>query len=221
MEKLMSSFFPFWNKLTQEYKEEMLASCQQRLLHKGDIIMPYKGECLGLILMKSGQVRAFVTSEQGKEVTLYRLYEYDICIFSASCIMNNIQFDIQIEIEKDTDAIIVPSDVYESIIGKSVDMANYTNQLISSRFSEVMWTLEQIMFKSMDYRIAQFLLTSASNEQTDELSITHDAIARNLGTAREVVTRMLKYFSEENLIELKRGKVKLLDMDRLQKIGDA
>lgn len=212
-------FFPFWEELTREHRDDLKQHCQPRLFQKGEVILPYKGECLGLILVQSGQFRAFVLSGNGKEVTLYRLHELDICLFSASCVMNNIQFDIQIEAEKDVQALLLPSSLYDRLVNQSIAMANYTNQLMASRFSDVMWTLEQVMFKSMDCRLAQVLLDHASNEESSELSLTHEAIARDLGSAREVVTRMLKYFRGEGLLELTRGRICLLDEKRLAAIA--
>ena len=215
----LESFFPFWGQLTQEHKDDLVAHSQPRTFKKGDIITPYKGQCLGLMLLQSGRFRAFVLSDEGKEVTLYRLYELDTCLFSASCIMNNIQFDIQIEAEEDTTALLVPSSLFERLINQSIAMANYTNQLMAARFSEVMWTLEQVLFKSMDCRLAQVLLQQAASQGGAELSVTHEAVARDLGTAREVVTRMLKYFRNEGLLDLARGHICLLDEKRLAAIA--
>jgi len=216
----MLSFFHFWEELDREQQETLLLHSQTRQFQKGDLIIPYEDQCLGLLLVQSGQLRAFVLSESGKEVTLYRLYELDICLFSASCIMNNIQFTIQIEVEKDTSALLVPSALYDRLMQQSIAMSNYTNQLMASRFSDVMWMLEQVMFKSMDCRLAQVLLERAASEGTNELSLTHEAIARDLGSAREVVTRLLKYFRGEGLIEMTRGRIRLLDKKRLQAIAN-
>ena len=215
----IEAFFPFWEDLAAEQKDDLLQHNQPRRFQKGDLILPYKGECLGLMLVQRGQFRAFVLSDSGKEVTLYRLYELDTCLFSAACIMNNIQFDIQIEAEKDTEALLVPSSLYERLMGQSIAVANYTNQLMASRFSDVMWTLEQVLFKSMDCRLAQVLLNHAASAGTSELSLTHEAIARDMGSAREVVTRMLQYFRGEGLLDLSRGRICLLDEKRLGEIA--
>lgn len=213
-------FFSFcWKDLPSAHQQALISQSQPRHFQKGDIILPYKDACLGLMLVQSGQFRAFILSSGGKEVTLYRLFDLDICLFTASCILNNIQFEVQIEAEKDTEALLVPSALFERLMSQSAAIANYTNQLMSSRFSDVMWTLEQILFKSMDSRIAQLLLEYANIEGTVDLSLTHEVLARDLGTAREVVTRMLKYFSNEHILELSRGHIKLLDVKRLRQIA--
>lgn len=216
----VESFFPFWNKLPEEYRQILLNNTQSRLFPKGEIIMPYADQCLGLLLVQKGRFRAFVISDKGKEVTLYRLYDYDICLFTASCIMNNIQFEIEIEAEKDTQVLLIPAKIYNRLMERSLEISNYTNQLISARFSDVMWTLEQILFKNMDSRIARRLLDQAQGDETATLTLTHEAIARDLGTAREVVTRMLKYFRSEKMIELSRGKIQLLNIERLTALAE-
>lgn len=212
-------FFPFWSELPLEHREDLRRHCRPRLFEKGSMITPYKDNCLGLMLVQAGQLRVFALSDSGREVTLYRLYELDVCLFSASCIMNNIQFDLHIEAEKDTETLLLPTSVFDRLTNQSLAMVNYMNQLMASRFSDVMWTLEQVLFKSMDCRLAQVLLAYARNEESTELSLTHEILARDLGSAREVVTRMLNYFRGEGLLELTRGHIRLLDEKRLAAIA--
>ena len=216
----VEEFFPFWNKLLPDHQSDLKNFAAPRILEKGTTIIPFKDNCLGLLLVQAGRLRCFIVSDEGREVTLYRLYEYDICLFSASCIMSNIQFEMHIEAEKDTPVLVVPTSLYDRLNTQSVAFSNYSNQLMSARFSDVMWTLEQILFKKMDSRIARSLLSQADNEETSTLSVTHDVIARDLGTAREVVTRILKYFRSEGLIELSRGRIELLNRPGLETLAD-
>ena len=129
--------------------------------------------------------------------------------------MNNIQFTLSIEAEKDTDFRVIPPGIYRSMMEKSAPLANYTNQIMSARFSEVMWLMEQIMWKSFDRRLAEFLQEESILEETSTLTITHEKIANHMGTAREVVTRMLKYFQQEGLVVLSRGKIQITDLKKL------
>lgn len=147
---------------------------------------------------------------------MYRLFERDICLFSASCIMRSIQFDIVIEAEKDTEAWLIPAETYKGVMEESAPLANYTNEIMASRFSDVMWLIDQIMWKSVDRRLANFLLEESALENTSRLNITHEVIGNHLGTAREVVTRMLRYFQNEGMVKLSRGTVELTDMDKLR-----
>ena len=129
--------------------------------------------------------------------------------------MNSIQFTVNIEAEKDTDFWLIPPDIYRSIMEKSAPLSNFTNQIMAARFSEVMWLIEQIMWKSFDRRLAEFLLEESALEESGTLTITHEKIANHMGTAREVVTRMLKYFQNEGLVALSRGKIELTDLNKL------
>jgi CRP/FNR family transcriptional regulator len=172
----------------------------------------------GLFLVKKGQARAFIVSESGKEITLYRLLERDMCIFSASCMLRDISFDILVEAEKETEAFLIPSAVYQELMQSSLSVSDYTNRLMSSRFSDVMWVMEQVLFMSFDKRLALFLLEQSNIEGSNRLIITHENIARHMGTAREVVTRMLKYFAAEGMVELFRGGVILKNPEKLRKV---
>lgn len=208
-------YFPIWDKLNTDHKEKIENTLIEKNIKCGSLIHTGDSDCTGLLFIKSGQLRVYITSEEGREITLYRLFEKDICLFSASCILHSIQFDVFIEAEKDTQLFIIPSKVYKTIMEESAAVANYTNELMSSRFSDVMWLVEQIMWKSMDTRIAGFLLDEASIEGSSELKITHEMIAGHLGTHREVVTRMLRYFQNDGIVKLSRGTIEILDRNKL------
>ncbi|MFT3983951.1 MAG: Crp/Fnr family transcriptional regulator [Lachnospiraceae bacterium] len=216
----IEQYFPIWSKLTADEQKLLLSSASKRTAPKGTLLHNGSADCVGLFVIRSGQLRAFALSEEGKEITLYRLFERDICLFSASCMMQNIQFDITIEAEKDSELWIIPTDIYKRLMEESIAVSGYTNQIMASRFSEVMWLMEQIMWKSFDKRLAAFLLEESALDDTDALHITHDKIAAHLGTAREVVTRMLRYFQSEGLVSLSRGSIKLIDQKRLQMLID-
>lgn len=213
-------YFSIWDKLTPSQQNRISKQVSIRNIKKGTIIHNGNLDCTGLLLVKSGQLRAYILSDEGREITIYRLFDRDLCLFSASCIMRSIQFDITIEAEKDTEFWLIPPDLYKELMEESAAVSNYTNEIMAARFSEVMWLLEQIMWKSMDKRIASFLLTEASIEGTNTLKITHEMIANHLGTHREVVTRMLRYFQSDGLVKLTRGTVEILDEDKLNQLQD-
>ena len=210
-------YFPIWNKLTDEQQKLMLDKLYTRKIESGTIL--HDGtECTGLFLIKSGQLRAYILSDEGREVTVYRLFDRDICLFSASCMMRSIQFNINIEAEKDTEAWVIPVDLYTELLQQSAPVSNYTTELMAARLSEAMWLIEQIMWKSLDKRVAAFLLEESNIENTDVLKITHEAIANHLGSHREVITRMLKYFQCEGMVTVSRGTVKIIDRDKLDSL---
>ena len=212
--------FPVWNKLHSGQQDLILSNLRFQAVKKGTMLHNGDAECTGLLLVKSGQLRAYILSDEGREITLYRLFDRDLCLFSASCIMRSIQFEVSIEAEKDTDLWVIPAAVYQRIMEESAPVSNYTNELMASRFSEDMWLMEQVMWKSLDKRLAAFLLEEAAIEGTHALRITHEAIANHLGSQREVITRMLRYFQSEGMVELSRGRVALLAKDRLRALAE-
>lgn len=207
---------PIWDKLTPAQQQLVSSSIIPRSLGKGAVLHDGSSDCAGLVLIKSGQLRAYILSEDGREITLYRLLDQDICLFSASCVMRSVQFEIMIAAEKESEVFILPPYIFKKIMEESAPLANYVNELMATRFSEVMWLIEQIMWKSVDKRIANFLLEEATLENSDVLKLTHEAIANHLGTAREVVTRMLRYFQNEGYVKLTRGTVEITDRDGME-----
>ena len=217
----LQSLFPIWNKLSQDHKTRLENTMIPRTLGKGAVLHDGSADCAGLVLIKSGQLRAYILSEDGREITLYRLFEQDICLFSASCVMRSVQFEIMISAERESEVLIIPPYIFKQIMEESAPLANYANELMASRFSEVMWLIEQIMWKSIDKRLADFLINESSLEDSTVLKITHEVIANHLGTAREVVTRMLRYFQNEGYVRLTRGTVELADLSGLAALADA
>ena len=219
MREYYNETLSFYKELSQEQQEMVLSISQESSFKAGQTMHAGSEDCSGLFLIKKGQVRVFIISETGKEITLYRLFERDVCIFSASCMMKNINFDIFVEAEKDTESYIMPTMAFKKLSEEVLAVSNFSNQLLASRFSDVMWVMEQVLFMSFDKRLALFLLEQAAIEESDTFQMTQETMARHLGSAREVISRMLKYFGEEGLVEVKRGKVTILNREKLEKIA--
>ncbi len=211
----LQEYIPFWKQLRPEQQQRLLDSAILRELPPGAVVHSGSEDCVGLLIIISGQLRAFTLSDEGREITLYRLLDRDFCLFSASCMLRSIQFDIIITAERATQAIQIPVAVYQALMEESAAVANYTSEVMAARFSDVMWLLDQVLYKRLDSRLAAFLLEESELEGSSRLYLTHDVIARHLGSAREVVTRMLKYFQQEGLVTLFRGGVSLDDPSRL------
>ncbi|MGI6027988.1 MAG: Crp/Fnr family transcriptional regulator [Candidatus Heteroscillospira sp.] len=216
----LAEFFPVWDKLSPPQRELISSAAFYRRVKAGTMLHSGSADCMGLLVIRSGQLRAYILSDEGREITIYRLFERDICLMSASCMMRNIQFEISIEAEKDSGFWVIPPQVYKTLMDESAAVANYTGELMSSRFSEVMWLIEQVMWKSFDKRLADFLLRESALDGTDVLRITHERIANHMGTAREVVTRMLRYFQDEGMVKLSRGLVEITDSARLRSLAE-
>ena len=220
MNKEFTQYFPIWDRMTPDQQNRIMQVIDFQKIKKGTIIHDGSPDCLGMLLVRSGQLRAYLLNEEGREITICRFFEMDICLFTAACVMPNMQFDIFIETEKDTEIWIIPACLYKNLMDESLVIANYAHDLISNHFSELMWLMEQIMWKSFDKRLAKFLLEESALEESDSLKITHERIANHMGTAREVVTRMLRYFQSEGMIRLTRGTVDLRDKKRLSTLAN-
>ena len=158
-------------------------------------------------------------SPDGKEVTLYRLYPGDVCILSASCLLEAITFDVSVDAEEDSECIVVGSCALEELSRRIPAVKLYTLETALSRFSDVMWVIQQILFMSMDKRLAIFLLDECAKTGSDTVKLTHEQIAKYMGSAREVITRMLKYFVSEGLVSSSRGEgIRLLNKPGLRRL---
>lgn len=214
--ELLEKSFPFWNKLSEDDKNAFLSSSHNVNFKKGENI--HDGEsCTGVILIKSGSLRLYMLSDEGKEITLYRLFAGDICVLSASCVLNSITFDVFVDSEENSECIIIDACVFEKVSARLPEVKIFTLEIALGRFSDVMWVMQQILFMSVDKRLAIFLLDESSKTGSDTIRLTHEQIAKYMDSAREVVSRMLKYFSNEGLIEMSRsGGIRLIDKKRLR-----
>ncbi|MBQ3231831.1 MAG: Crp/Fnr family transcriptional regulator [Clostridia bacterium] len=212
-------YFPIWGKLNEDQKERLMRAAEFRKVKAGTLLHDGGPTCLGMILVKSGQLRAYILSDEGREVTVGRFFERDICMYSVSCAMPDMQFDIMIETEKDTQFWVIPACLWKNMMDESLAAANYTNSLISNHLSEIMWLMKQIMWDRFDKRLAKFLIEESVLEEKSELKITHEKIANHMGSAREVVTRMLKYFQDDGMVRLTRGTIEILSEDKLSRIA--
>ncbi len=212
----LSKALTFWDRLNSEEKELITKNLASIKYKKGEAIHRGENDCIGLFVVKSGTVRTYLMSEEGKEVTLYRLFERDVCVLSASCIIKNITFDVNIDAESECEILLINSSVFFELVQKNIYIENFSYKIAVDRFSDVIWAMEQILFMSFDKRLATFLIDEATNNNDDTISLTHEQIAKYMGSAREVVSRMLKYFANEGTVELLRGGVKILDKSKLR-----
>lgn len=212
--------FPFWRSMTENQKMEMSQSCTAKKHQAGAHIHGVKNHCTGVICVKEGRLRAYLCSEEGKEITLFRLLKGDVCMLTASCIIKNISFDLQVDTELNSEIVVIDPAVYDKISKENTEVDRFMGDLISRRFSEVMWVMEQVLFMKMDKRLALFLLEESSLTERGTVMLSHQEIADHVGTAREVISRMLKYFANEGLVEVSRKEIAIADYDRLMAISE-
>jgi CRP/FNR family transcriptional regulator len=217
--KFISHCLPFLKHIDKSDLDIVYSACSKSILQPGEIIMNEEKECRGIVAVNSGQLRAYFESEDGKEITLYRLLPNDVCILTASCVLKNITFEITLEVEKKSTVFSIPAKIWSTLSEKYSSVKEYSIALVNRRFSDVMWVMEQMVSKNMGQRVASFLLEQAELEHSRTISVTHEEISKNLGTAREVISRILKYFENDGLLKLSRGRITLTDIGRLKKLG--
>lgn len=215
----LSNNSEFWQKLNIQEQRLLLDNAVCRKYTQETNLRSIAAECLGVLIVKSGQLRVFNVSESGREITLYRMNSGDICILSAACVLESIKLEVMVNAEVDSEIIIINPKVFNDMLKENILLENYCLKLAGIRMSQVIWTLEQILFMSMDRRLAQFLLEETDKIGDDNIKLTHEQIARYIGSAREVVSRMLKYFEQEGLVRIARGNITLLDKEGLKSIG--
>ncbi|MBQ2901836.1 MAG: Crp/Fnr family transcriptional regulator [Agathobacter sp.] len=208
--------FPFWSKLSDAEKELIEQTTYIETYNKGMLMHRTEDSCKGLMTVLTGQLRTYILSEEGREVTLFRVNAEEVCVLSASCLLDAITFDVLIEATEDTEVLVVPSAVLNQVMQQNPYVELFLYKAATEKFSDVMWTMQQILFLKIDQRVAQFLWDEMIQKNSMTLSITHDEIARYIGSAREVVTKVLKYMVKENVLELKRGTIIILDKEKLR-----
>ncbi len=215
---LLEDELSFWSRLSKSEKELLLKNTSVLKYKKGAPIHSADYQCIGMLLVKSGSLRVYILSEDGREITLYRINSGEVCILSASCVLKSITFDVHIDAVSDSEVIQLHSSAISYLMEENIYVEAYAYRAATERFSDVMWAMQQILFMSFDKRLAIFLLDESAAIHSDEIKMTHEQIARLMGSAREVVTRMLKYFVEEGYVELSRGTVMLTDKKALMSL---
>ena len=214
-EPVFKDIFPFWENISDDDKEYICCNSRAFTYPKGTSV--HDGdECSGVIFVRSGCLRVYIMSEEGKEITLYRLYDGDMCMLSASCVLKSITFDVFVSAEENSECCVISGPAFAAVSERNPNIKIFALETAVSRFSDVMWVMQQILFMSMDKRLAIFLSVEISRTGSDTVALTHEQIAKYIGSAREVVSRTLKYFAGEGIVEVTRRGVKILDKKRLR-----
>lgn len=209
---------PYWGKLTEDEKELLQHEVIIRSFSKNELISSYDTSCLGMIIVLKGQIRVYVVSEDGREITLFRLSKGDYCVTTAACVIKQLTFDTVISAETDTEMLVVPTSIYNKLVEENIYVKASMYELLAERFSTVMWVMQQILFKRFDQRLAEFLVSYYETKGTKEVLMTQEEIAVSVNSAREVVARMLRQFAAESWITVQRGKIIIKDIDALRKL---
>ena len=220
MEEL-DKIFGFWQNLTPSERDFLEKAARIEFFSDGNLLHRSDGSCRGVMAVRSGSLRIYCVSEEGREVTLYRVESGDVCILSASCLMDSLVFDVLIEAVGDTEVCIIPAASFHKVEEQNPLVELYVYKNATKKFSEVLLTVQSLLFLKIDQRIASFLHEESLRQKTSVLSIKHEDIAKEIGSVREVVSKTLKYLSDEGVVRLGRGKIELLDVAALERMRTA
>lgn len=168
----------------------------------------------GIALMMSGVVRVYKLGESGREITLYRFGEGESCVITANAILNQQDFPAIAQVEKDAEAVMIPAEVFSDWIRKYNPWREFVFNLVSNRLVSVMEIVDEVAFQRMDRRVASFLLDRSKIQ--NPIAITHQEVANEIGSSREVISRLLEDFSSRGMVRLSRGEIEILDFEGLK-----
>ena len=210
----LEAHFPFLRNADEFVRQQAVAQIMRANL-PADAHICWEGDsCQHLALIVSGVARVYKVGETGREITLYRLEAGESCVLTASCILSQRPFPALAVTESPVQAILIPAPALRQWAAQFEGWRDYIFDLMAHRLATVIATVEEVAFGRMDVRLARLLAETAVT--TTSLNLTHQEIAAELGTAREVVSRILKDFANAGLIELARGQINLLDPAGLQ-----
>ena len=211
-------YFPFWEDLSESDKAILCDSTSAAHFENKQSVQGNL-ECTGLYIVKRGRLRLYILSEEGREITLYRLNPGEMCMLAASCVIQSITFDVYLDAELPSECYMIGASAFGEVTERNPTMKIFALEKTIERFSDVMWVMQQALFVSLDKRLAMFLLDEISVSGDDRIAMTQEQIARHLGTAREVVTRMLKHLAADSVLEVTRGSITILDKNKLRSIA--
>ena len=210
---------PGWEHLTGEERQLVEQNTRRAAFPKGAAVL-HSGDCLGLVQVVRGCLRAYLLSEEGREVTIFRVEPGEACVLSATCVMSQITFETNLVAEEETELLILSSGAFGRLTEENLHVRCFLYEMAAERFSEVLWVMQQILFMGFDRRLALYLAGACRRTGSTSLKLTHEQVARDLGSAREVVTRMLRRFAREGLVEVRRGSLLVKDPGALEALGE-
>ena len=208
----------FWSRLQEEEQTILIQNAKILDYQAGDAVYSGGTQCLGMMLVLQGTLRTYLLSDEGKEITIYRLRQGDVCVLAASCILSAITFDVEMEAQTDASLLLLPAWVLSKLQDENVYVENYIYKEAAKRFSDVVEALQQMMFLSLTQRVASFLLDESAKQNTSSIIMTHEEIAKTIGSAREAVSRILKQLAKGGYISLNRGEIKIEEKAKLYQL---
>ncbi len=215
----MEEFLTQIQQAAPEVQGEFEKYALRKKVEKGEILSVEGGSCGYIPLVERGIIRVFKIGSSGREVTLYRIGPGESCILTVSCALTNKEFPAVAKVEKEGEIFLIPSQIFKDWLERFAFWKRYVFELLSKRLLSILEKLDDISFRRMDGRVAEFLLNHLP-ENKRIVRVTHQEIARELGSSREVISRILKELEKERVITLHRGKIEILNPAALRRLID-
>ena len=199
--------FPFYDKIDEQSLEKLVNYSVERKLPKGQLMMGDNGRCNGVPLILSGTMRLFRVAENGREINVYNVHEGELCVLAAICTLADFEYDYSTQAKEDCDLAVLPPETFRQLMNDSEVFKNYIFTAMADKLVASMRAIEMLNFSSIEDRLSDYLYYNA--DENNMVNATHEMMARDIGSSREVVSRQLKKFENQGLLEIKRGKVQL------------
>lgn len=220
VKEILSNKLPFWSILSKVDQNLLIENTFYLKHKKGAFVYGTNKGCTGFLYVLDGTLRGYIMSEDGRDITLMRIFPKDMCILTASCILNDMSLDFYLEAQSDTTLLNLDIMFIKKLSEKYPEIEAFAYKITTKRFGEAIKKIQEILFYGIDKRIARALVNQSNEQKSELIKITHDSLAKDIGSVREVVSRTLKYFEEEGILELSRGKVILLDSKKLKELAN-
>ena len=207
---------PFYNFLSEKDKLDIVKHSNLESFKAGQTIVSKDDFCTGFVLVIDGQLRSYMSSNSGKEITLFRLFNLDTCILSSSCSFPNLICDINLVSEKPSNLLIINGEYFKDLSSRNLQVLDVFLKVTQSKLSDILLVLDSVVFFSLESRLANYLIDKYYSNDSLHIYITHDIIARDLGSAREVISKVLKKFENNNWIKISRGHIQIINLEMLK-----
>lgn len=211
----LRSALPFWDCLSEEDREMLVRNIQILTVSAGELVYNAGDKCLGVLFLREGRLRVYLAGADGREITLYFIGLNDMTMLASSCILNTPALPVTVEAEEDAQLYVIPPQVYTHLLTSCPDAERYLTQALNHSFRLTLKAVESVVFLTLEQRMALLLLQQRSFEQSPRLHLTQEKLSRQLGTAREVVSRQLRRFADSGCLRTFRGGIELLDEEAL------
>ena len=212
--KRLLQHYPMLSELPAVEIESLLEKALMMPLPVGTVVFDENQPCQGFPLVLSGNIRVIKSAANGRELQLYRVMPGESCILTSSCLLGHTRYQARGIVEQDVELVILPADIFHSLLAKHESFRSYVFHLFSDRFTDLMTLVSAVAFQKLDQRLAALLIQKPLHIHT-----THQALADELGSAREIVSRLLKSFADQGWVKLGREQIAITNADALKRFA--